>query len=112
MKLYITENNSWWYTKYLNCSIYNKSEEKPYKLAVIECDSVDEWIKKFEDYFDLDFEYENSYEWNSCNCCGRRFELECESDETSYKYADICKSDREHYNFKNWEQTGEVLYIN
>lgn len=67
---YVDENNSGGYTVALGVL----SDPRPHWVS-IEADSADEAIHKFERHFGLDWNDQNSYEGNSCNCCGRRFSL-------------------------------------
>jgi hypothetical protein len=62
-KYYITENNSGGYSEAMEFGEYVLINATNYLEAII----------KFEKAFDLKYDYENSYEGNSCNCCGRRF---------------------------------------
>ena len=63
---YVDENNSGGY-----CVALKRFGEH----AIIKAANAEEAIKKFESHFDLNWEHQNSYEGNSCNCCGRRFSL-------------------------------------
>lgn len=98
MKFYINENNSSGYTVALGVL----GEEKPH-WAEIEAESVDEAIKKFENHFNLDWNYENSYEGNSCNCCGRRFSL--------YAPKGHEESDYDEYNVISTYEGNDIPYF-
>lgn len=72
-KYYLTENNSNGYTEYLDCIIENSG--RPH-CVIIEASNVHSAINKLKKHIKgFNYEYQNSYEGNSCNCCGRRFDL-------------------------------------
>ena len=71
-KFYVDETNSGGYTTVLDCCIENTGR---FRWVEIEADSADDAIRQFERHFDVDWNYQNSFEGNSCNCCGRRFTL-------------------------------------
>ena len=73
---YVTENNSGGYTVALDCGIDHNGRPQ---VVCIEAHSEREAIAKFEHVFDVDWDYQNSYEGGSCNCCGRRFYIETDS---------------------------------
>lgn len=73
---YVEENNSGGFTKYLCCSIEAPDKKKRYHIVKILAKDIDDMIEQFEKVFGCDWDYENSYEGNSCNCCGRRFIVE------------------------------------
>ena len=96
MKYYVYENNSGGRTVLPNGIRY----------VEIEADSIDTAIEKFEEHFKLEWEYENSFEGNSCNCCGRRFELYIPPDSsgsTKYRFSNPC-------DWGPWFSDNEDLY--
>ena len=79
MKVFIYENNSGGFTVLESgSSLYFEGKFS----------TINEVISKFEDLTGLNWNYENSYEGNSCSCCGRRFTLylpiELEGSDDSY----------------------------
>lgn len=82
---YVEENNSGGDTKYLACGIDKADNKKKYHVVKIKAKDIDDMIDQFEKVFGCNWDYENSYEGNSCNCCGRRFEVEMISDENIWE---------------------------
>ena len=81
-KYYVTENNSFGKTE----AIHDWGQ-----YVTINAEDSTEAILKFEKHFDLTWIHENSYEGNSCNCCGRRFTLYTpkESEDSEYDIMQI-----------------------
>lgn len=75
---YVDENNSHGFTVALGVL----DEPQPHWVSV-EAENVDDAIHQFEEHFKLDWNYQNSYEGNSCNCCGRRFTIYTPGEEES-----------------------------
>jgi hypothetical protein len=68
LRFYLYENNSGGVTVL---------KGGPYFFFDMEsCDSIDDAVRHFESLTGLDWDFQNSYEGNSCSCCGRRFDLD------------------------------------
>lgn len=96
---FVSENNTGGHTVALGVL----SSKLPH-MVMIKAKNVDEAIKKFEKHFDLDWNEQNSYEGNSCNCCGRRFTIECFQNKEKSNYDEYdCVSDTDSlpYYIKN-----------
>ena len=74
-KYIFDENNSWWYTIVCKCLwiVPENWVENEYVLVIAK--DINEAVSKFDSRFNIDSNYESSYEWSSCNCCGRRFTI-------------------------------------
>jgi len=73
-KFYVTENNSGGFWVALCIEDNGGFFGYPHHVE-IEAENADDAIRQFEEYYNLSWNHENSYEGNSCDCCGRRFTL-------------------------------------
>lgn len=88
MKFYVHENNSGGYTVALGVL----DDKDRFHWVEIEAESVDDAVHQFEAHFNLDWNNQNSFEGNSCSCCGRRFTIYAPKGHTAttyVKYGDV-----------------------
>lgn len=86
MRYIFDENNSWWYTIVCKCLWVIPAWWVDAKHVKVIADSINDAVSIFNKRFNIDADYESSYEWWSCSCCGRRFTVRTDDNKAKEEY--------------------------